>query len=304
MHITAVLARQILIMFLLMSVGFTLHKTKKITPEGSLSIANLLLFVTMPSVLIKVFQIERSAEKVRELTVSTGLGVSAMALSMLVSYLFFKAYPIDNFSASFSNAGFIGIPLVQSVLGDSSVFYVSIFLALINILQWTYGVSVMTGKKPLTQVKSLLLNPVLLSVVLGLFLFFTELKLPAIANIAIDYLASLNAPLAMLVLGVYLGKVDWKRMLTTPRTYLCAAVRLVLIPAATLLMFKLIPADSSISLAILICAAAPVGANVAVYAQLHGQDYSYAVQTVVLSTLFSVITLPLTVELARLVWGI
>lgn len=304
MQITAVLARQILIMFLLMGVGLTLHKTKKITSEGSASIGNLLLFVTMPSVMVKVFQIERNAENIQTLTFSMIFSVSAMALSMLVSYLFFKKSPIDNFSAAFANAGFIGMPLVQAILGDGAVFNISILLALINVLQWTYGVSVMTGKKPLTQIKSLLLNPLLLSFILGLFLFYTGITLPSIANSAIDYLAALNAPLAMLVLGVYLGKVDWKRMLTTPRLYLCAAVRLVLIPAATLLVFKIIPAEPSISLAILICASAPVGSNVAVYAQLHGQDYSYAVQTVVLSTLLSIITLPLVVELARFVWRI
>lgn len=304
MHLTAILARQIFIMFLIMGVGFALHKTKKITSESSMAMANILLFVTIPSVLLKVFQVERSAENVRALAVGAFLSVAAIALSMLICYIFFKKFPIDNFSASFSNAGFIGIPLIQAVLGDNAVFYASVFLALINVMQWTYGVSVMTGEKPYAQIKSLLMTPILMSFVFGLILFLTGITLPTVVNSAIGYLASLNAPLAMLVLGVYLGNTDWKRMLVTPRLYLCAAVRLVLVPAATLFMFKAFPVNPSVGLAVFICAAAPVGSNVAVYAQLHGKDYSYAVQIVTMSTLLSIVTMPFVVELACFVWGI
>lgn len=303
MQIAAVLARQILIMFMLMGVGFTLCKTKKITPEGCKAMANLLVFAIIPSVMLKGFQVERSVENVRAMVSGMLLSVSALALSTLISRLIFKKSPIDNFSAAFSNAGFIGIPLVQAALGDSAVFYISIFIALLNVLQWTYGVSVMTGKNPLAQLKSLLVNPIILAFVFGLFMFFTDTTLPPIVNRVVDYLAVMNAPVAMMVLGVYLGNVDWKRMLTASRLYLCAAVRLLLIPAAMMLIFKIIPAEPAVRLAIFISASAPVGVNAAVYAQIHGKDHSYAVQTVTLSTLLSIAALPCMVELACFLWG-
>ena len=96
----------------------------------------------------------------------------------------------------------------------------------------------------------------------------------------------------MIVLGVYLAKEDPRKLFSSARTYGVSAVRLLAIPLCTLLLVWLIPAQRQASLAVMICAAAPVGANVAVYAQLHGRDHAYASKIVVVSTLLSVITLP------------
>lgn len=138
---------------------------------------------------------------------------------------------------------------------------------------------------------------------IGLALFFTGLgeHLPAVVSTTLNGLAALNAPLAMLILGGYLAQTQIKDMFTTPRLYWLSAVRLTIIPLITLLVFWPLPIPSEIKLAVFIAASAPVGANVAVYAQLHGLDYSYACQTVSLTTLFSVIVLPLMLMVANVV---
>lgn len=305
MEVVTLLISQIVIMFLYMIFGFVLFKGKKISKEGSANMATLLVWLIIPVVVVKSFCVEPTGERIIGLLLSIAAAIVAQALSMLVSHLFFRKRPIDNFAAAFSNAGFIGIPLVRATVGDEAVFYIAFFVAILNILQWVYGVAVITRKK-MTVSKSTLTHPLILGTVLGLVLFFTGLgaKLPAVVANTLSGISALNAPLAMLIMGVYLAQADMKTLWTDKHLYLLSLVRLVLIPMLTLAvlwgMQLLIPAlNSTIVLALLIAAIAPVGANVAVYAQLHDKDYVYASKTVVISTLLSLVTMPLIVLLAQ-----
>lgn len=292
-------------MSLYMAVGFVLYKTGKITRTGSKEIASLLLYLVIPAVLIDSFCVPFSAEKLMQLGVSTLLGALALAIAIGVSRLLFPKAPIDHFAAAFSNAGFIGIPLVRQSLGSEAVFYLVGIITVLNILQWTYGAAVLRGTKEKFDAKSVVKNPIFVGAAIGFALFVTGIgdKLPSVLSGAIDGLANLNAPLAMLVLGVYLAQTKFVSLFTTPRLYWVSAVRLVLVPLVTLAALWLLPAASDMKLAVLVAAAAPVGANVAVYAQLYGKDYTYACQTVALSTLLSIPILPLIVALAQRAFG-
>ena len=107
----------------------------------------------------------------------------------------------------------------------------------------------------------------------------------------------------MFTVGIYLAQTDLIGMLKKKSVYMVSAVRLVIIPLVTLLLLALLPASlHDMKLAILLANACPVGSNVAVYAQLHGKDYPYAVETVVISTLLSILTIPAVVSLVPLIW--
>lgn len=309
MEVVKLLINQIIIMFLYMIFGFVLFKGKKISKEGSANMATLLVWLIIPVVVVKSFCVEPTQERIVGLLLSIAAAVAAQAVSMLVSHLFFKKRPIDNFAAAFSNAGFIGIPLVTATVGGDAVFYIAFFVAILNILQWVYGVAVITEKK-MKITGSTLVHPLVLGTVLGLVLFFTGLgaKLPTVVMSTLSGVSALNAPLAMLIMGVYLAQADMKSLWTDKHLYILSFVRLVLIPLLTVLllwgMHLLIPAlSSTIVLALLIAAIAPVGANVAVYAQLHNKDYVYASKTVVISTLLSLVSMPLVVLLAQYLIG-
>ena len=295
--------RQTLVMFLYMLVGFSLFKAKKLTVQGSRDMATLLLWLVLPTAIINSFCVEFSMVKLKQLLFSSLLGALALLLAIVVARLLFRKSPIDNFAAAFSNAGFMGIPLVSASLGPEGVFYLAGIIAMLNILQWTYGVGVLTGKKGSLSLKSVLYNPIMFGTLVGLVLFVTGagVKLPTVISTTLGGVAALNAPLAMLILGCYLAQTHIKDMFTTPRLYWLSAVRLVVIPLTTLLVFCFLPLAAEIKLAVFIAASAPVGANVAVYAQLHELDYPYACQTVSLSTLFSVISLPIMLIAANVV---
>ena len=185
-------------------------------------------------------------------------------------------------------------------LGSEAVFYTVGIIALMNILQWTYGVRILTGKRGTVSLRGILLSPVVIAVLAGLVIFVTGLgaRLPVVVSGALQGIAALNAPLAMMVLGAYFARVDVRAMFVNARLYLLAAIRLLLIPLLTVLAFRLTGLPRTMYTAVLISASAPVGVNVAVYAQLHGLDYAYASETVVLSTLLSVIFQPLVLMLA------
>ena len=306
MDIVSLVIRQIIIMCIYMAIGYTLFKTKKISKEGSANMATLLVWVIIPVVIVKSFCVEPTAEQMQSMLFCAGATVLVLAASLILSHVFFKKDPIANFGSSFCNAGFLGVPLVAATVGEHAVFYIAFFVALLNIGQWVYGVSLITNRKMKLDLPTLL-HPLMLSVAVGLLLFFTGwgAKLPSVISGTMVGISGANAPLAMVVLGVYLAQADFKTLFTEKRLYLVSFVRLILIPVVTLALllgFKTVfpNMDNTIILALLLTATAPVGANVAVYAQLHGKDYVYATKTVVNSTLLSLVTMPLMVLLAQL----
>lgn len=300
MEVIAIIIRQLLIMLLYMAIGFALFRAKLITKEGSKTLAHLLLYCILPCVIVKSFCLERTPENTAAFGASLLWALLLLLAAMLVSSVLFRKSPVDNFGASFSNAGFMGFPLITAVLGGNAVFYAAGFVALLNALQWTYGQWVLTKDREKVSFKAITTNPIVLSLLLGVILFLAKIPVPALLTSVMGTVANMNAPVAMIVLGVYLAQTDIRKLFTTGRLYAVSAVRLLLIPAVSLLLLRLSPKlPPEISAALLIAASAPVGSNVAVYAQKLEMDCTYAVQTVCLSTLLSVITMPAILALSQ-----
>lgn len=293
MENAVIILRQTGIMFLYMVVGFMLFRRNLITKEGSKSLAHLLLYVILPCVIIRSFLIEKNAENVQMILWSFAGAILVLAIAMAVAFLFFRKRPVDQFGASFSNAGFMGIPLITASLGEHAVVYAAAMIALLNILQWTYGQWLLSGDKKEIQMKKVLLNPLVVALLLGLLLFATQVQLPGIITGCMGSISQLNGPVAMIILGVYLGELKIRDIFCDRRVWLCSFVRLVVTGVLTMAAVDfLFSSRRELGEALLICSIAPVGSNVAVYAQKLNGDYKYAVKTVCLSTLLSVLTMP------------
>jgi predicted permease len=295
MEIGMVLLKQIVIMFLLMAVGFYLYRQNIITDQGSRDIGKILLYLVIPVVVVMSFWIERTPETTESLFHSSLLSTAAMVLSVSVSWMiFYNNDGVACFSSSFSNVGFIGIPLVQAVLGSSAVFYISIMIVIVNILQWTVGIFMITRNKESMDIKKLIRNPIVISVAIGMILYFLRIPCPPIADTLCTAIKGLNTPLAMLVSGVYLAQSDLLKMIKQKKTWIVCAVRLVVIPLLTIILLKWIPFGSdTLKLAVLLAAACPVGSNVAIFAQQYHADYREAAEHVCISTVSCLFTLPL-----------
>lgn len=289
-----ILLKQICIMFLLIAVGVYLVKRGFLTEQGSKDLGGILLQAVIPCVVIKSYIVEYTAERAIDLLFSAGLALVALLVAMAASWVVFGVRGrIENFGAAFCNVGFIGIPLVQSVLGESAVFYLASNIALLNILQWTYGVVILSGKTDVIRPKALVTSPVILAFIVGLLIFFLQIPVPEIIVSALSNVTSMNTPLAMIILGTYLAKMKWQEIFTTKKAYLCVAMRLVVIPLLTLLVLCLIPGvNLVIKQVILIAGSTPVGSNLAIFAKQYDADYKLSVAAVCLSTILSIVTVP------------
>ena len=297
-----ILLRQIAIMALLMAVGIYLSRKGFLSPQGTKDLGAILLRIIIPCVIVKSYITTYSRERLLELALSAGLALVAFILAMGIAYLVYgKRRRIENFASAFCNAGFIGIPLAQAVIGDEGVFYMAASVALLNLFQWTYGVYIMTDRRDSISAKTIAKNPVVIAIVIGIALFLSRLPVPGIVTSTLGYIAGMNTPVAMILMGTYMAKLPWRKLLDK-RAYGCVLFRLVVIPAVVLAVFWALPiTNQNVALAAYLADATPVGANICVFAQQYDCDYEFSVVTVCLSTVLSIVTVPLMVSLAQMV---
>lgn len=299
--ITQILLQQTIIMFALMLLGLLLSRRGMITEQGSRDLSNVLLYAVIPCVILRSYMSEFSTEKLRAMGLSALIAVIAFAASIAVAYLTCGTrHRIENFAVAFGNAGFIGIPLVTAVFGPEAAFYVVSFSTFANLLQWTYGIVIISGKKETMNLRMVFVNPVFISMVIGIALFVLQPALPTVVTGTIGYIADGNTVLAMIILGYYLSRVQLRGLFADVRLYLFSALRLLVVPAVTMLVFLPFPfARGEITLITLIAAATPIASSTAIFAQKFDQDYRRAVSYVCLSTILSVATLPLVMLFAE-----
>ena len=297
MEMALLLLRQIGLMFVLICIGFIFYRKQLISDKGSEDLSRILLNLVVPVVIINNLWIERTAERTGELLQSSFLACICMAAALLVSKLVFgKKNGIAEFSSSFSNAAFMGIPLITAVCGSEAVFYVSAFIVLINALQWTLGAVMLTGDRSLMKPAKVIRNPIVISVAVGLLLYILNLPKPVFVQNVFTTIIGMNTPLAMIVSGVFLANSDLMKIFGKKNIWLVSLIRLVVIPVLTLVLLKITPVGTQVmKTAVMICAACPVGSNVAVFARLYGKDDTEAVEYVCVTTILSLLTLPVAV---------
>lgn len=286
--------------------GIYFAEARRYLTRGKPRFCRLTCKLIIPAVIIQSFCVDFSVQKLKELVQSALVALLLLGVAIFLARLLYPKAPLENFSAAFSNAGFMGIPLVRAVLGNEAVFYIVPFVALLNLLQWTYGVDVIcqssTKRTFGALCKNLFLNPPMVAIGIGLAIYLSGsgTMLPTAVTTTLQGICALNTLLAMMVLGVYLAKEKIITLFTSPALYGVCFVRLLFIPLSSLGILYFLPFPQKMEQAILICAAAPAGANVAVYAQLYKKNYAYASKIVVLSTIFSLLCLPAIAALSQL----
>lgn len=305
MSLASTVSYQVVIMFLLAGIGALMFRSGKISLEGSKSIGSILVNLSLPAVIINGFLVERTPERITGLLLSALLAAVTLALAILAARVCFRKDPMAQFAAAFSNPGFFGIPIILSCLDSGAIFYIAAYVAFLNLLQWSYGVSLLTGATENITPKRLLTAPFVIAIEIGAFFFLTGFPVPGILAKAITHLANLNTPLAMFATGVYLAQTDPKKMVRKAVLYKISVVKLLVVPLLAMVILALLPkAYFDLKLTLLIAAACPTGTNIAVYAQLHDRDFGYAVETVAVTTILSLLTLPLITQLAIVLWQI
>jgi malate permease and related proteins len=285
------------ILLIMMAVGYFCGKIGMVTKRGAQQLTSLLFYIVTPCLIISSLQDMIGQVSLENILLSGGLSIVAMVIAILVSMVFFRKSvnekrKVLRFAAAYSNCGFMGIPLVAAVLGDTGVAYASMFCVVFNFFVWSHGFVTMSSKRSI-ELKQVLLNPGLIGLIIGLPLFMISHKLPELLSYPINSFTSLNTPLAMIVIGSFISRVNLKELFIEFDLYILSAVRLLLIPLVTFALMLPFHFDKTVASAILLLSAAPSGANTAMFAAQFGADTKLASKAVTLTTLISMLTMPI-----------
>ncbi len=299
--------QQIFSMFLMVMVGFFMFKAKMINESGIKNMSVLLLKIVMPMIVISAFQRQFDSELFLEWWIMFGASLLTYIICIMLAEIFFRkdgSYPApeSKLSLVLPNCGFLAFPLMQALAGDMGIFMGSTAVILLNIIQWTYGVKLLKANEKI-GLRKLLLTPGTIAIVCSLALFISPVKLPKPVFQAIDSIGSLNTPLAMILLGAMLAQTNIKEGLSKFCYYKISILKLLVVPLVMMFVFKLLPFTDTVRLVAFICSVVPTATSVSMMAQLYDSDYCYATNAVVITTILSVITMPVLLSIGKVILG-
>lgn len=309
MNITQVVSQQVFIMLCLMLTGFVLFKAKAVTEKGAKDMSAVLLNIVTPCVLIQAYQIDADPSAVKEIISAFLYSIVLHVLFIVVSYIVFSFTKNEDlkkseiFTSVYSNCGFMGIPLLSAALGEKGVLLGSAYLAVFNIIVWTHGLFLYGGDIKLLSLKNLAKNPGVIGTLIALLLFVFKIRLGGFLKASVGYLADLNTPLAMLLLGSYLARCDLLAALRQKAIYAVSAMRLLILPLLGIFLLKLFGASPFTATTLSLSAACPCATISALFAEKFNKDTGLPAQTVSVTTILSVATLPVAAYLASVIIG-
>lgn len=295
---------QVVILFILIAVGFVCGKIKIFNDNAITNMTNFVLLIVTPCVLIECFQREFDPNMLKNLGIAALIAICSFALSILIVNIIIHDKDktrerVYRFSAIFSNCAFMSLPLQSALLGSDGVFYGAAYIAVFNIVVWSYGVISMSGEKKVNILK-IVLNPGILGVLIGIALFLLSVSLPSPVLKPISYLANLNTPLPMVIIGYHLSKVNLLKSFKDVKSYIVIGIKLILIPFLALGILLLCDIDKSVLIACIIAISAPTAAMCTMFSAKYNQATDLSVNLVSVSTLLSIVTMPVIVGLAQL----
>ena len=296
--------QQVLVLFLLIAAGFVCGKTGVINGGATKVMADIVMYLATPGVIITSFQRELKMELLRGLLISLAASLLIHIASIALALLVFRDKNYDRqrvlrFAMVFSNAGYMALPLQQAVLGSEGVFFGAMYVAVFNLTVWSWGLAKMSGGLKALSWKKLIINPGVIGLVVGGVLFLLQITLPEVLFAPLTHLGNLNTPLPMLIIGYYLSQTDVRVILRDKAAFLCMVLRLVVVPLAALGVMLLCGVRDTVLVSMVIAVSAPVAAATTMFATKYEADTALSVNLVSLSTLLSVVTMPLIVALAK-----
>lgn len=306
-------AEQVAILYIMAVIGIIADKTGLYTEKTGKACTDLLFYIITPAkILESFFTLEYSTEHLKGLFAAIGCGILMHIVAGLAIAPFFnKSKPeqasVYKFAAMYGNCGYMGLPLVDAVVGSEGVFYCSAIIISFQIFNFTHGVYIMNkGKengKSKIDFKKLILNPGVLPVFVGLPIFILKPKLgfevPNLLMSPVASISGMNSPLAMLIFGTYISNTNFKSVFKNWRVLGVAAFKLIAMPLAMLGALKLSGLTGSLALTLAIAASTPSANNTIMFAAKYDNDTGLASQVVAIISFISILTLPVMIALAK-----
>lgn len=310
MEYTLILVNQVFIMFLLILVGFGLYKLKMISDATNKQLTSIVLYVVSPALIIHTYQLDYDATQAYNMLLGFVLSTISITIAIGFSYVLYvktkkESIRTERFSVIFTNCGFMAIPLMNALFGSIGVFYCNTYLTMFNLILWTFGIKLMNHHQDMMQKKSMkewlrpFLTPTMICIVVGLVMYFTRIKLPSPIAKTTEYIASMNTPLAMMVSGVYIAQSNLLSALKRLRVYYVAILKCFLLPLIVLGVLFFIPLDNTLRTTILISTSCPTAATTMLFASKYQGDVEMASNVFTITTLMSILSMPIVIFIAQ-----
>lgn len=294
---------QVLTLFIFISIGFTLSKMKLVKEEHSKILSNLLVYVFLPCNIIKSlstnFTVEYIGNNYKLIIVCFICVVALLVLSHFMTGLFTKdKYEKDvyEYSTLVSNYGYMGYALSEALLGPKGLVSLITFSIPISIYIYTVGYAKLSKNK--LNFKSLL-NPVTISMVIGIILGLSGLQIPAYIVDLLTKSAGCLSPISMILTGIAMSTLPIKKLLCEKKYYFLSIFRIVILPITIGLILTLLSMDDVAKIAVLLYAL-PMGLNPIIFARLVDENYEVGAGLTLVSSIMSLITVPLIFTLFKI----
>jgi len=306
-------------MFLIIIFGVMLKKIGVLNAEGRKIITDMVLYGFLPCNIINSFQVEFHADILKNLAVIVGVSTLLQAISYVASHVLFRGMPgekrsVFQYCMIVSNSGFLGLPLVEGVFGMEGMMYASVFIIPLRIMMWSAGIACFTESPDLkTVVKKVAVHPCIIAVYIGLVLMIFQSPLERALttlvtntgtvgavfdtliqalNKAVKSIGGCTTAATMLLIGSMMAEVKPREMLDLDAVKM-TVIRLGVLPLVALALCKGFHMETLLIGVSVLLTAMPAGSTTAILAEKYGRDYVFATKCVVLSTLVSMLTVPL-----------
>lgn len=306
---------QMLVLFAMMMIGYFTYRGKWVNDDTSARLSKLVVNVFNPVLVVNgVLGQNDSADSqkvISNLVLIILYFAILIVLSFIISFLLRlekKTKSIYQLMTIFSNLGFMGIPVIKSIYGNEAVIYVAFYILAYNLLVYTYGMAltkraaleknrqtVISGEVKGTFLLFIkrIINPGVVAALIAITIFATDVKLPAFIGSFCDYVGNATIPLSMILIGVSIAQTDIRKMFGDIRIYLFILLRMVVLPIIVIFLMRNLAIDSVVFGVFIIEFGMPVGSIITLMAKESGADAEYCTKGIVLSTLASIVTIPL-----------
>lgn len=284
------------LLFALMIVGIYARKRGFISLEARKKMTDLFINVILPCNIIASFNIKITKQLASNAAIILAIAFGVQLFQWLLSkFLYFKVphgkQMVVRYGTICSNSGFMGNPVIQGIYGMQGLLYASLFLIPVRIFMWSAGLSLFTTTNNKKIVKNLLTHPCIIAVFIGLALMFIQFRIPVFLVQTIDSISSCTTAIAMIIIGAILADVNMKTLFDKLMFYY-SAIRLIIIPVIVLFALKLMNAPIMLTGIGAVLAGMPAGSTTAILAAQYGCDAEYASKVVLVTTVFSLVTIP------------
>lgn len=303
MNLLAVIS-QLVSLFLMMLIGFIVARAGIVTPDFRKRLSTFTLNTAAPCIIIS--SVLESDSNPMKMIGAAGMGVYFFVIMIVFSAIIVrmlrtpqKERGLDQLMLIFTNVGFMGIPVVQSIYGPNGVALLSMFILIFNLFFFSYGVLLISSSAKFNWRS--LLNACIIAALIGLFFGVTGWHLPAPVESTLASVGAMNTPLAMMVIGASMAHSDIRKALTNPRMYKICFLSMFLMPVLVLAAVMFMPVDPMLAGICVLLAAMPIAGNCAMLSDIHTPHDMTASHCVMVSTLMSAVSLPLVCAMISLV---